>query len=120
MWAQILPSNGINAQCGGCGNALYAAAGDHETVVRLLVTTGPDVNSQGAQYGNAFCAVSAEGHETGGAVVTRESCGYQRSGGGNDNALRDTSVGGFERWCCCYSKRVQISTFQDTVYVTRT
>ena len=33
-------------------------------------------------------------------------------GGGNDNALRDASVGGFERWGCCYSKRVQISTFR--------
>jgi hypothetical protein len=33
-------------------NALYAAAaGGHETVVRLLVTIGADVNAQGREYG---------------------------------------------------------------------
>jgi len=38
-------------------NALYAAAaGGHETVVRLLVTIGANVNAQGGEYGNALCA----------------------------------------------------------------
>jgi hypothetical protein len=57
-------------------NALYAAAaGGHETVVRLLVTIGADVNGQGGEYG----------------------AGYKRSGGENGNALRAASPGCHEK-----------------------
>jgi hypothetical protein len=42
-----LPSNRINAQGGGYGNALYAAAaGGHETVVRLLLENGTDIDEK--------------------------------------------------------------------------
>jgi ankyrin repeat protein len=53
----------VNAQGGGYGNALQAAAAEgHEAIVTQLLEKGADVNAQGGEYGNALQAAAAGGH----------------------------------------------------------
>ena len=48
-----------------CRNALQAASSKgHESVVRLLVESGEDVNAQGGFYGNTLQAASSKGDES--------------------------------------------------------
>ena len=54
----------VNAQGGGCGNALQAALEEgHEQVVKTLLDVGAEVNAQGGHFGNALQAASFRGHK---------------------------------------------------------
>ncbi|THU90826.1 hypothetical protein K435DRAFT_248533, partial [Dendrothele bispora CBS 962.96] len=74
---------------GEYGNALQAASSQgHESVVRLLLERGADVNVQGGKYGYALQAASSQGHESIVKLLLERGADVNIPGGKYGNALQ--------------------------------
>jgi ankyrin repeat protein/aminoglycoside phosphotransferase (APT) family kinase protein len=73
-----------------------ASAGGHETVVKMLLDAGADVNAQGGEYGNALQAASRESHETVVKMLLDAGADVNAQGGYYGSALQAASAGGHE------------------------
>ncbi|KAL5371605.1 hypothetical protein DPSP01_014146 [Paraphaeosphaeria sporulosa] len=92
---QILVGQGaeVNAQGGGCGNALHAASiGGHGEVVQALIKAGADINAQSGDSGNALQAASSEGHTSVVKILLDSNADVNAQGGRYSNALQAASA----------------------------
>ena len=79
----------INAQAGGYGNALQAAAAKgHYAVTALLLDNGAKVNAQGGHYGTALQAAVARGSESVTRMLLDAGANPNIQAGGFRDALR--------------------------------
>ncbi|KAF9050900.1 ankyrin repeat-containing domain protein [Rhodocollybia butyracea] len=78
------------------GHGRGAAGSGHETVVRLLLEMGADVNAQGGTHGNALQAAAFNGNETIVSVLLEKGAEVNAQGGGHGNALQAAARRGHE------------------------
>ncbi|KAK7178124.1 hypothetical protein PSPO01_15822, partial [Paraphaeosphaeria sporulosa] len=68
----------------------------HETIVKLLLDAGADVNAQGGEYGNALQAASDGGHEAVVKVLVDKGADINAQGGRYGKVLQAASYRGHE------------------------
>ncbi|KAJ6546724.1 ankyrin repeat-containing domain protein [Mycena vulgaris] len=88
----------VNAEGPHSGTALQAAAhGGHESVVRLLIEMGANVNMRGGEFmGTPLQAASATGHESVARLLIEKGADVNAFGGFRGTALQAASLHGHE------------------------
>ncbi|KAL9609925.1 MAG: hypothetical protein Q9167_005343 [Letrouitia subvulpina] len=90
-------SNLFNAERGYYGNALQVASYEgHESIVRLLLEKGADINAQCGRYGTALQAASASGHESIVRLLLEKGADINAQCGFIGTALQAASASGHE------------------------
>jgi hypothetical protein len=76
---------------------IWASGCGHETVAKMLIEAGADVNAQGEYYGNALQAASEGGHEKVVRMLIEVGADVNAQGEYYGNALQAASARGLEK-----------------------
>jgi ankyrin repeat protein len=93
--AKLMMAEGadVNAQGGGYGNALQAAAyRGNDKMAELLIAQGADVNVQGGRYGNALQAAALRGFDKMAELLIANGADINAQGGRYGTALHAATL----------------------------